>query len=93
MGRLSMNHFFDDVPGLGNVVLTRHAQDKARQEGISTEEIERALVHGHDTPDGMDITWREYKGLRLVVLLNPTPNRGAKVVKTLFRVKPSYTAR
>ena len=88
-----MTHFFDDVPGMGNVVLTRHAQDKARQEGISEEEVERALVRGQDTPDGMDIVFREYKGLRLVVVVNPTPNRGAKVVKTLYRVQPSYTVR
>jgi hypothetical protein len=88
-----MTYFFDDVPRLGNVVLSRHAQDRAYQEGISEEEIEQALLHGKDTPDGMDVLWRERKNLRLVILLRPVPDRGAKLVKTLFRVKPSWAAR
>ena len=88
-----MTYFYDDIPRLGNVVLTRHAQDKAHQEGITEEEIERALVNGQDTPDGMNIIWRQFRNLRLVIILKPTPDLGSKVVKTLYRVKPNWAAR
>ena len=45
-----------------------------------------------DTPDGRSIVWRERDGLRLVILTNPTPNRGAKLVKTVYRVQAQAKA-
>ena len=45
-----------------------------------------------DVPDGQDILWRERDGLRLVILTNPTPNRGAKLVKTVYRVQAQAKA-
>jgi hypothetical protein len=40
-----------------------------------------------DVPDANDILWRERDGIRLVILTNPTPNLGAKLVKTVYRVE------
>ena len=86
-----MNHYFEDVPGLGNVALSRHAQTRAEQDGISEAMVLDVLLQGQDTPDG-DSTWRELKGVRLVIV-DPTPFRGAKLVTTMYRVKPPMRAR
>jgi hypothetical protein len=47
--------------------------------------------HTHPVPgwktDGADILWRERAGIRLVIFTNPTPNTGAKLVKTVYRVE------
>jgi hypothetical protein len=40
-----------------------------------------------DIPDGADVLWRERDGLRIVILTNPTPNTGAKLVKTVYRIE------
>jgi hypothetical protein len=87
-----MKHYYEDVPGLGNVAVTRHAQDKAIQGGFH-KRFDDILRNGVDTPDGMDIVWREKGGIRLVILLNPVPFRGAVLVKTAYRVKPGEVAR
>ena len=83
-----MNHFYRDVPGLGNVAVSRHAQARAEADGISQEAFDRVLLSPvtEDVPDGADILWRERDGIRLVILTSPTPNRGAKLVKTVYRV-------
>ena len=75
-----------NVPGLGNVAVSRHAQARAREDGISQEAFDRVLLVPltPDVPDGADILWRERDGIRLVILTNPTPNRGAKLVKTVY---------
>lgn len=90
-----MNHFYRDVPGLGNVALSRHAQTRLITEGVSEETVTDILYHppGPDMPDGQGIVYREGHGIRLVILLNPTPNVGAKLVKTAFRVKPQERVR
>jgi hypothetical protein len=84
----SVNHFYRDVPGLGNVAVSRHAQARAEEEGISQEAFDRVLLSPitPDVPDGLDVVWRERDGIRLVVLTNPTPNVGAKLIKTVYRV-------
>jgi hypothetical protein len=63
-------------------------------DGIPEELFKRALLEPTrpDVPDGMDIIWRERDGLRIVIITNPTPNRGAKVVKTVYRVGKQATA-
>ena len=43
--------------------------------------------------DGADVLWRERDGVRIVVLTDPTPNVGAKLVKTVFRVEQQARAR
>ena len=32
-----MDHYFPDVPGLGNIAVSRHAQNRVREDGISEE--------------------------------------------------------
>jgi len=83
-----MNHFYRDVPGLGNVAVSRHAQARAEEEGISQEAFDRVLSPlMADVPDSADIVWRQRDGIRLVILTNPTPNIGAKLVKTVYRIE------
>ena len=92
---IRMKHFYRDVPGLGNVAVSRHAQARADEEGISQEAFDRVLLSPlkADVPDGLDVLWRERDGIRLVILLNPTPNLGAKLVKTVYRVEAQAVAR
>jgi len=87
-----MKHYWKDVPRLGNVVVSRHAQKRALDEDISEALFAEVLLEGKDTPDGQDTILRESMGIRLVII-TPTPFRGAKLVKTLFRVKPSLLIR
>ena len=89
-----VNHFYRDVPGLGNVAVSRHAQARAEEDGISQETFDRVLLSPltTDVPDGADILWRERDGIRLVILTNPTPNTGAKLVKTVYRVEAQAKA-
>ena len=89
-----MNHFYRDVPKLGNVAVSRHAQQRAEEDGISQEAFDRVLLTPitPDTPDGADILWRERDGIRLVILTNPTPNTGAKLVKTVYRIEAQAKA-
>ena len=84
-----MDHYFEAVPLLGNVAVSRHAQSQMKKENISQEEFELVLLHPirKDVPDGMDVIWRERGGIRLVIQLNPKPFRGAKLVVTVYRVK------
>ena len=90
-----MQHFYRDVPRLGNVAVSRHAQARMEADGIPEEAFARALLEPtqDDVLDGMDVVWRERDGLRIVVLVNPTPNVGAKLVKTVYRVKPQARTR
>ena len=90
-----MNHFYRDVLRLGNVAVSRHAQDRMARDGIPPEAFERTLLHPTrpDIADGADVLWRERDGLRIVILTNPTPNLGAKLVKTVYRVQAQSKAR
>ena len=89
-----MNHFYRDVPGLGNVAVSRHAQARAEEDGISQEAFDRVLLSPltPDVEEGPDIVWRERDGIRLVILTNPTPNMGAMLVKTVYRVEAQARA-
>jgi hypothetical protein len=90
-----MNHFYRNVPKLGNVAVSRHAQARAEEDGLSQEAFDRVLLEPiqSDIPDGADILWRERDGIRLVILTNPVPNTGAKLVKTVYRVEAQAKAR
>jgi hypothetical protein len=81
-----MKHFYRDVPGLGNVALSRHAQERMVDARISEPMFERVLLSGLDSTIGSNVIWRQKDGLRIVILTNPTPNVGAKLVKTVYRV-------
>lgn len=81
-----MNHYWKNVPSLGNVAVSRHAQDKAIEDHISDAEFESALMTGIEAPDGMGTVTRTKGNVRIVILLRPTPFRGAKLVTTVFRL-------
>ena len=83
----NMQFKYVSVPGLGTVILSRHALAQASDLHITEVEIRRTLFHGQDRPDGQEIIWRENGNVRLVILLSPSPDRGAKLVKTLYRIR------
>ena len=85
-------YYFEDVPGIGNVAVSRHAQERAESEGITMRAFEQALLNGVTIPEGPGVVWRELNGVRLVVLLRPEPFRGAALVKTCFRVQEQAKA-
>jgi transposase len=92
--RRSMKHYYADVKGLGNVAVSRHAQERMADDGITQENFERVLLNPvrPDGQDGMGVVWRECDGLRIVILTYPTPNMGAVLVKTVYRVRPQASA-
>lgn len=89
-----MEHFYRNVPGLGNVAVSRHAQARMAADGVSQATFDRALLHPTrpDVRDGADVLWRERDGLRLVILTDPTPNVGAVLVKTVYRIERQASA-
>ena len=87
-----MDHYFPNVPGLGNVALSRHAQERMSQDGISEEDFADVLMRGDTIPDGQDVVWREKDGVRIVILRKPTPFKGAMLVKTAYRIKTAARA-
>jgi hypothetical protein len=90
-----MKHYYENVKGLGNVAVSRHAQARMKAAGISDEQFERTLLTPTrpDVHEPGDVVWRERNGVRLVILTNPTPNNGAVLVKTVFKVQAQATAR
>jgi hypothetical protein len=90
-----MVHFYRNVLKLGHVAVSRHAQKRMEEDQISQETFERVLLMPvkPDIRDGADILWRERDGIRIVILENPTPPSGAKLVKTVYRVKPQAKAK
>ena len=82
-----MEHYFPDVPDLGNVAVSRHAQERMLQDGISEDAFKHALLTGDTIPDGQDVVWREKDGVRIVMLRRPTPFTGAMLVITVYRVQ------
>ena len=89
-----MEHFFRNVRGLGNVAVSRHAQARIAEDGIHPDVFTRALLDPTrpDVRDGVDVVWRERDGLRIVILTNPSPNLGAVLVKTVYRVERQASA-
>jgi len=56
-----MTHFYRNVPKLGNVAVSRHAQKRMAEDEIPQEAFERVLLTPvkQDIRDGADILWRE----------------------------------
>jgi hypothetical protein len=75
---------YADVPGLGDVVLSKHAQDRLRGLGVALRTFEDALMNPlePDVWDSTSILWREKRGLRLVIDMRTNP----KTIVTAFRV-------
>jgi hypothetical protein len=90
-----MTHFYRNVAKLGHVAVSRHAQKRMEEDNISQEAFERALLTPvkPDVREGADILWRERDGIRIVILENPTPPSGAKLVKTVYRIEAQAKAR
>ena len=88
-----MKHYYENVPGLGNVAISRHAQERLREDGISEAELEDALLRGDTIPDGQDVVWRQRAGVRVVILRRPEPFSGAMLAKTIYRVQSQAKAR
>lgn len=86
-------HYFENVPGLGNVAVSRHAQERAAADNVSEATFADVLHHGESVPDGAGVVTRERNGVRLVILERPEPFAGAKLVKTCFRVLAQAKAR
>lgn len=85
--------FYDpDVKGLGPVAISRHAQDKAYYHHISEEQFHDVLQNGQDTPEADGTVMRDKDHVRLVII-KPTPFKGAMLVKTCFRVEPQARAK
>ena len=81
-----MDHYIPNVPGLGNVAVSRHAQERMASDHISEEAFQDALLNGDTIPDGLEVLWRQKDGIRVVILPHPTPFRGAMLVKTVYRI-------
>ena len=90
---MAKEFYFPDVPGLGNVALSRHAQERMVEDGISEESFQDALIHGQTVPDGQEVVWREKDGVRVVIVRRPTPFKGAMLATTVYRVKPPARAK
>jgi len=87
-----MKHYYANVPDIGNVAVSRHAQDRLAEDGISERKFEAALLRGDSVPEGQEILWRQKDGVPLVILLKPEPFRGATLVKTAYRIEPQAKA-
>jgi len=90
-----VEYFFRNVRGLGNVAVSRHAQARMTENSIHPDAFTRALLEPTrpDVRDGADVVWGERDGLRIVILTNPTPDLGAVLVKTVYRVEKQASAR
>ena len=69
-------------------MLSRHAQARASAQSISDQMVEAALLQGTIVPDGFEVVRIEHQGIVLVILERPTPFRGSKLIKTIFRRMP-----
>ena len=90
---MAMDHYFPNVPQLGNVAVSRHAQDRMREDGISEAAFRDVLATGDIVPDGQDVVWREKDGIRIVILRKPEPFAGAMLAKTVYRIDENAHAR
>ena len=82
-------HHYRDVPRLGNVAVSRHAIEQAESLGVGDAVLEDVLFTGADTPDGMQVVWRQKFHIRMVVILRPEPFTGSRLVVTIYRVDPN----
>jgi len=88
-----MEHCFPNVPGLGNVAVSRHAQDRMRKDGIAEHTFRDVLMNGATIPDGQDVLWREKEDIRIVILRRPELFMGAMLAKTVYRIEGQAHAR
>jgi len=88
-----MKHYFANVPGLGNVAVSRHAQQRIEEDHIPEATFVDVLMNAKSVPDGLGTVWREANGVRICVVLRPEPFRGATLVITVYRVGKALKAK
>jgi len=88
-----MDDRYYDVPGIGDVIVSRHAQERAGKDGISEDVFTSVLYKGQHLAEGQDIVWRTGKGIRIVITLDPGPTFDCPLIKTAFRVLPPASIR
>jgi hypothetical protein len=88
-----MNHYFENVPKLGNVAVSRHAQAQMVALGITEHMFTRTLLQPikPDVPNGYGIIWRERDGIKIVILKKPEPFAGAMLVLTVYRIEAAWS--
>lgn len=82
----------DGISGLGRVVFSRHALERCERDRLSERAVMAAL-RAQSVPDGQTIVHREAAGVRLVIETKPTPERGAALVLTAYRVRGAARAK
>lgn len=94
MKKQKRKYFYEKVPGLGNVAVSRHAQSRMDELGISQEAFEDILLNtprDKDIEESGGVIWRQANGIRLIII-TPSDFRGAKLIKTVYKIKPQGMA-
>lgn len=87
-----IKYYYENVRGLGNIAVTRHAQAEMDEDNISQELFEDVLLNGEEIEEGFGTVWRQGRGIRIIII-TPTLFRGAKLVKTVYKIKPQARAK
>jgi hypothetical protein len=82
-----MRHYFPSVPGIGNVAVSRHAQERMIRDNISEVDFINVLLKSASTPTKNSVVIRESDRIRIVIELKPEPFSGAALVLTTYRVQ------
>jgi hypothetical protein len=84
-----MESVFVNVMSLGNAHIGRDALKNLRKEAISEEQFRKVLFQPRqpDIPSGQNIVHREGDGLRIVILLKPTPYLGSAEITMIHRIE------
>jgi len=89
----TLKHYYPNIPTLGNVAISRHAQAQAINAGFNDSMIEDSLRNGTEVPDGQNVVFKEKALLRMVINKKPTPFKGAALCTTIIRLKPQEKAK
>lgn len=81
-----MKHYYPNVPGLGNVALSRHAQNACAEQGIGDSAIESLLLNGSRVDVEGGNVQVDHAGIRCVIVRKPVPFSGAALMVTAFRL-------
>jgi hypothetical protein len=81
-----MEYIYYDVPGLGDVEVSIHAEERRIEENISPQQFLHVLRNPvqPDIPSDHHIILRERNGIRLVIFTNT--DDGVMLVKTMYRI-------
>ena len=91
--KTARTHYYTEVPDLGNVAVSRHAQERMDEMKIPEGTFVNTLYNSKSFEEQPGILWREGFGIRIVILERPEPFRGAMLVKTVFRIQEQMKAR